>query len=170
MAEEEYDIREMVSRLKAAHYTGYLLSRGWEETPSRYEGHIFFTGKLHDHEDAYELYLPTPTNEARYRNNLMRAIYKLCGIEDREPADIVRDMLETRVAPPQEPAKRSGTAQLRVRNNGSTPLALQIDSPAREHSILPGEAVELVCNVNAADMLNIERGDHSLRIRTTSAN
>jgi len=169
MTEEQYDLREMVSRLKAAHYTGYLLGRGWQESPSRYKGHIFFTGKIHDHEDAYELYMPTPMNEGRYRNNLMRGIYKLCGIEDREPAEIVRDMLETKVAPPQVEAPSGGTARLRVRNNGSTPLQLRIDSPAREHSMLPGEAIELVCDVNAVEMLNIERGEQSITIRAMPA-
>ncbi len=45
----------------------------------------------------------------------MRAIYKLCGIEDREPAEIARDMLASVVVNKVEAA--AGAARVRARNS-----------------------------------------------------
>jgi hypothetical protein len=52
-----------------------------------------------------------------------------------------------------------------VRNADSRPLKLRINSPPREHELLPGEAIELVCHVDADGLLEIERGDGSLIVR-----
>jgi len=164
MADVEYDIRQLVSRLKTAHFRGYLLSQGWEEKPSRYVDQLYFEGKIHEEEDAYELYLPTSPNVAKYQTHVMRAIYKLCGIEDRDSAEIARDMLASHIAVTQSDVP-TGVTRLRVRNSDSRPLHLQIDSPAREHNMLPGESIELVCHVDASGLLEIERDDKSLIIR-----
>ena len=98
----------------------------------------------------------------------MRAIYKLCGIEDREPAEIARDMLASVVVNKVEAA--AGAARVRARNSGSTPLHLQIDSPFREHIMLPGESIELVCHMDANGLLEVERKDGSLIIRRPKQN
>lgn len=168
MSEAEYDIRTLISRLKTAHIQGYLLKQGWEQKPSQYDGQLYFEGNLHEGEEAYELYLPASTGAARYQTHLMRAIYKLCGIEDREPAEIARDMLASVVVNKVEAA--AGTARVRARNSGSTPLHLQIDSPFREHVMLPGESIELVCHMGASGLLEIEREDGSLIIRCPKQN
>jgi hypothetical protein len=165
MAEAEFDIRHLVSRLRTAHVKGYLLSQGWEEKPSRYADQLYFQGEIHEGGQAYELYFPASTDTPRYQTLVMRAIYKLCGVEDREPAEITRDMLATPLAV--TPASESsGLARLRVRDSDSRPLHLRIDSPPREHEMLPGEAIELVCHVGAGGLLEVERGEQSLIIRT----
>lgn len=164
MNEPEYDIRTLVSRLKTAHMQGYLISQGWEEKPSQYEGQLYFEGNLQDGEDKYELYLPASTSTARYHTHVMRALYKLCGIEDREPAEIARDMLASVVAV-EKSALPHVVARVRTRNSGSTPLKVTIDLPSREHVILPGEAIELVCNVDANGLVEIERRDDAMVIR-----
>ncbi len=166
MGDAEYDIRSLMARLKTAQIQGYLLSQGWEEKPSKHEGQLYFEGNIHEGEDAYELYLPASASAARYQTHLMRAIYKLCGIEDREPAEIARDMLASRVADQQAAEATSGVARLRLNNSGSTLLQLQIDSPFREHRLLPGESIELICRVDASGLLEIERGDEALIIRS----
>jgi hypothetical protein len=169
MAEESYDFRQLVTQLSTAHIRGYLLGQGWEEQPSRYEDHLYFQGSYHSEGNRYELYLPTATRSPRYQGHVMRAIYKLCGIEDREPQEIARDMLARPVAaPPVE--ELPGVARLRVRNTDRESLRLRIDSPAREHDLLPGEAVELVCEIGDGAMLEIERGECTLVVRTFVAN
>jgi hypothetical protein len=167
MADVEYDIRQLVSRLKTAHFKGYLLSQGWQEKPSRYVDQLYFEGRIHEGGEPYELYLPGSMGGARYQTLVMRAIYKLCGIEDREPAEIARDMLASPIGVTQA-GEFTEVARLRVRNSGFRPLHLEIGSPPREHEMLPGEAIELVCHVGAGELLEIERGDKSLIIRTPS--
>jgi hypothetical protein len=169
MADVEIDIRQLVSQLKTAHFRSYLISQGWEEMPSRYADQLYFQGEVHEGGERYELYLPTAPRSARYQTHVMRAIYKLCGIEDRQPAEIARDMLARPVADPpiaETPAQQSpGVTRLRVRNSDSGPLHVSIDWPPRKHDILPGEAIELVCKVGEAGVLEIERGEGTLIVR-----
>jgi hypothetical protein len=165
MAEVEYDIRQLVSRLKTAHVKGYLISKEWEEKPSQYVDQIYFQGAIHEGGQPYELYFPASASTARYQTLVMRAIYKLCGIEDREPVEITRDMLSIPITAPQA-GQTAGLARLRVRNSASRPLQLRIDSPPREHEMLPGEAIELVCQVGAGGLLEVERGEATLTVRT----
>jgi hypothetical protein len=94
----------------------------------------------------------------------MRAIYKLCGIEDREPAEIALDLLASVVDVPQTQAS-SGVTRLRVRNTSSKPLELQIGSPNRQHQMLSGECIELVCHVDPSGLLEIDLDDKSLIVR-----
>jgi hypothetical protein len=164
MAEIEHDIRRLVARLHTAHFKSYLLSQGWEEKPSRFVDQLYFVGRIDEGDEEYELYLPASRGGERYHTHLMRAIYKLCGIEDREPSEIACDMLASPISI-SPPIVSGGVARLRVRNSDSTPLDLRIDAPARAHELLPGEAIELVCNLDASGLLEIERGEGSLSIR-----
>jgi hypothetical protein len=166
MAGEEINIRQLVSQVEIGSFKTYLIDRGWSEKPSRYVDHVYFQGAVHDGGSHYELYLPASPEVPKYHINLMRAIYKLCGIEDREPQDIARDVIASKIAI--SPPLAAGTkTRLRVSNSGSTPLALRIDSPRREHEMLPGEAIELVCDVAASGSLEIDRGEDSLTILTS---
>jgi hypothetical protein len=99
----------------------------------------------------------------------MRAIYKLCGIEDREPQQIAQDVIDTKIpaSPPATAAATGAKTRLRVANSGSTPLRLRIDSPLREHEMLPGEAIELICEVATTGSLEIERDDNSITVLTS---
>jgi hypothetical protein len=164
MADEEVSIRQLVSRVELGSFRGYLIERGWSEKPSRYIDHVYFQGAIHDGGIPYDLYLPVSPDIPKYHATLMRAIYKLCGIEDREPQDIARDVIASKIAVDRPAAGSATKARLRVSNSGSRPLQLRIDSPGREHELLPGEAIELVCDVAATGSLEIEHGDDSLTI------
>jgi hypothetical protein len=166
MASEEFSIRQLMSRVQIGSFKSYLIERGWEERPSRYEDHIYFQAEMHGSANPYDLYIPVSVNVPRYQTTMMRAIYKLCGIEDREPQDIARDVLATKTAPG-HPAGGEKKTCLRVVNSGTSPMQLRIDSPRREHEMLPGEAIELVCDVATTGSLEIEHGDGSLAIFTT---
>jgi hypothetical protein len=166
MASEEVSIRQLMSRVQVGNFKTYLIERGWEERPSRYEDHIYFQGKMHGGVDPYDLYLPVSANVPRYQTTMMRAIYKLCGIEDREPQDIARDVLASKSAADRSVGGEKKT-RLRVSNSGINPMQLRIDSPRREHEMLPGEAIELVCDVAMTGSLEIEHGGGSLTIFTS---
>jgi hypothetical protein len=168
MSSEEVSIRQLMSRIQIGNFKSYLVERGWEERPSRYEDHFYFQGEMHGGPDPYELYLPMSANVPRYQTTMMRAIYKLCGIEDREPQDIARDVIASKVAV-DRPSTGATKTRLRVANSGSSTLQLRIDSPRREHEMLPGEAIELVCDVATTGSLEIERGDGSLTILTSGS-
>jgi len=167
MASEEVSIRQLMARIHIGNFRSYLIERGWEERPSRYEDHIYFQGEMHGGPDPYDLYLPVSVNVPRYQTTMMRAIYKLCGIEDREPQDIARDVIASKVAVDRSAAGNPKKTRLRVCNSGSTSLRLRIDSPHREHEMLPGEAIELVCDVATTGSLEIEHSDGSLTVLTS---
>jgi hypothetical protein len=155
---------QLVAQLKTAQFQTYLLSHGWVETSSRYIDHLRFEGDMHDGEGVYELYVPISTSVPKYRTRLMRCITKLCGIEDREPADIARDICSGAAADELNKAPAALT-RLRVQNSGSGPLDLSIEEPARQHTLLAGEAIELNCDIAAGKTIEIERGDATLIVR-----
>src|SRR5690349_20182049 len=93
MASDECSIQQLVSQLRTAHFQSYLLSLGWVETASGYTDRLRFETDIDGAEGVYELYVPASADVAKYRTRLLRNIYKLCGIEDREPADIAREMI-----------------------------------------------------------------------------
>ena len=168
MAGEELNIRQLMSRLQIGNFKSYLLEHGWEEKPSRYVDHVYFEGEVHEGGEPYELYLPASTSVPKYHTTMMRAIYKLCGIEDREPQEIAQDVIATKIPiAVSRPAAAGTKTRLRVANSGSTPLRLRIDSPLREHDILPGEAIELICDMATTGSLEIARDDTSITILTS---
>jgi hypothetical protein len=167
MANETGDIRQLTSRLQLAHFRSYLLGRGWEEKPSRFIDHVYFKVETKDGGSSYDLYLPASPEVPKYRTRQMRAIYKLCGIEEREPDEITRDLLASDLSArgPAAPAA-GGSIRLRFVNSGSTPMQVRLDAPLREHELLPDEAIELKCDA-AGGFLEIERSGETLTIITT---
>jgi ABC-type nitrate/sulfonate/bicarbonate transport system substrate-binding protein len=161
---EDCSIQQLVAQLRTAQVQAYLVSRGWVETKSGQADQRRFEVGMDDGDGVYELYLPMSTGTAKDHTRLMRNIYKLCGIEDREPAEIARDMVTTLVE--SESATESAPAtKLRVRNSASSPLAVRVDSPEREYTLYPKDAIELTLDADRQS-LEIERGDNSLTIHT----
>ena len=169
MAGETQDIRKLTSRLQLAHFRSYLLGRGWEEKPSRFVDHVYFKVEMKDCNSSYDLYLPASPEVPKYRTRQMRAIYKLCGIEDREPDEVTRDLLASDISPRRPAQAAGGSIRLRFVNSGSTPMQVRVDSPLRELELLPDEAIELKCDA-ASGYLEINRDDASLTIITTQRN
>jgi hypothetical protein len=164
MSPEDCTMPQIVSQLKTAQFQSYLLSHGWVETSSRYVDHLRFEGDMHDGEGVYELYVPISTSVPKYRTRLMRCITKLCGIEDREPAEVARDIFAGQAAE-QEKKTPAVLTRLRVQNSGTGPLRLSIAEPTREHTLLAGEAIELNYDAGAGQSIEIDRGDGTLIVR-----
>lgn len=165
MATDECSIQQLVSQLGTTHFQSYLLSRGWVETPSSYTDQLRFEVAMGDGDGVYELYVPASSDVAKYRTRLLRNIYKLCGIEDREPADIAREMIADRVEVKSPPAA-ARILRLRLYNSGSTPMRVDIDSPARDHVLYTNEAIELICS--DSESMEVKRTDDGLEIRTAA--
>jgi hypothetical protein len=161
---EDCSIQQLVAQLRTAHVQAYLLAHGWVETKSSQAEQRRFEVDLNDGEGVYELDLPTSSSTAKDHTRLMRNIYKLCGIEDREPAEIARDMVTSPVEGASSTESVAPT-KLRVRNSGSTPLGVKVDSPAREYTLYSKDAIELALDAGR-EALEIERGDNTLTIRT----
>jgi hypothetical protein len=164
MSPDECSIQQLVAQLRTAQFQSYLLSHGWVETSSSYTNQLRFEADMSDGEGVYELYLPASSEVARYQTHLLRSIYKLCGIEDREPADIAREMVADRPEIESPVVSAVGT-RLRVHKSGSTPLRVSVDSPAREHTLYADESIEMICG--RSESIEIERSDDAVVIRTT---
>lgn len=161
---EDCSIQQLVAQLRTAHVQAYLVAHGWVETKSGQTDQRRFEVDLDDGEGTYELYLPMSSGTAKDHTRLMRNIYKLCGIEDREPAEIARDMVATSVLS-ESSTEPVATTKLRVQNSGSNLLAVKVDSPEREYTLYPKDAIELTLDADR-ELLEIERGDNTLAIRT----
>ena len=144
MSADDCSIQQLVAQVRTVHFESYLLSHGWAETSSGFAGKRRFEADMNDGEGVYELFLPASSDVAKDRTRLLRNIYKLCGIEDREPVDIAREMIASpsEIGPPV--ASVTGT-RLRVNNSGSTPLLVRVDSPAHEHMLNAREAIDIIC-------------------------
>ncbi len=165
MSIDECSIQQLVAQLRITHFQSYLLNHGWVETPSRYADQLRYEGNMNDGEGVYEMYLPVSSDVAKYRTRLLRNIYKLCGIEDREPREIAREMVVRHEAVESREATRD-VARLRVLNAGSKPLHVRIDLPTREHTLYEHEAIELTCRGAMYEILEIEQSENGLAIRT----
>lgn len=165
MLSDECSIQQLITQLRTPHFQSYLLRHGWVETPSSYTDQRRFEADMNGGEGVYELYLPTSSNVAQYRTRLLRNIYKLCGIEDREPAEIAREMVADHVEV-EPPAVAALGMRLRVHNSGSTPLRLSVDLPARDHILYASEAIEVMCS--NGESIEIKRSEDGLEIRTAA--
>lgn len=167
MADSQSDIRHLVAQLRTRHFRRYLLSCGWEEKASRYAEHCRFEVLANDGVDSFVLDLPMSADTRDYRSRIMRVLYKLSGIEDREPHEIAESVLACIGANESESESSEG-ACLKIRNSGHLPLQVEIDAPARKHELLPGEAVELNCVLSQGNLLEIDRTDAGLLIRAVA--
>src|SRR5437764_15356535 len=93
MSDTNGSLQHLLAQLGTAHFQNYLRSHGWVETPSRYSDQLRYEGNMNGGDAIYELYLPASADVGKYQTRLLRGIYKLCGIEDREPAEIAREMV-----------------------------------------------------------------------------
>jgi hypothetical protein len=163
MSLDDCSMQQLVAQLKTAQFQSYLLSHGWVETSSSFSDQLRFEADMNDGGGVYELYLPASTDVAKYHTRMLRNIYKLCGIEDREPAEIAREMVAESAAIDSSAVSVIAT-RLRVQNTGSTPMRVNVDAPAREHTLYANEAIEVICS--RSETIEIQRSDDALVIRT----
>ncbi len=146
----------------------YLESRGWRQVDSRYVDRIYFEGDTHAGGEPYQLALPTSPSVPKYRTLLQRVIYKLSGIEDREPSEIIRDIIvSSQVPPTTEEASELQRLEpcIRIRNAGSRPVRVQLDSREQEYQLFPQESIELLCRSQRAGAIEVEHAGDLIRIR-----
>ena len=171
----EFNMSAAVSKLRTESFSVYLRSRGWRERRSYQQNRVYFEGEIHEGQEPYRLYLPASTDVPRYRVLMQRAIYFLCDVEDREPSEIVPDILaqpaESLAQPAEsgrEPAESgrepAEASRVRVKNSGNSPLRLVVKSRSGEHSLFPGESVEMICAHLGTGSIDIEHSETTLII------
>ena len=155
------NIQTLFSQLRLEHFHVYLADNGWRGVPDvrsdrrRYE--------LANGKDLFVLMLPISNQAVQCKKLLQRAIYNLSGIEDREPMEIVRDLLaiESESIPGVKPVP---PLKMRVRNHHSKELTVRITSRASGNTLMPGEALEIVYRPAEDDVIEIGVQDGLIEI------
>ena len=161
---QKFNMADSMSRVTSEAIALYLKSNGWTERSSRYEDHFYFEGEIHAGGEPYHLYIPASQEVPKYRTLLQRIIYKLSGIEDRQPPEIIRDIFEN--VEQAQPSASVATRQcIRVRNSGKAPMKVRLSSRADDHQLMPDESIELICTTSGDEVIEIVHSDSSILIR-----
>jgi hypothetical protein len=159
---DNFNMRAAVARLSTDNVKLYLRAQGWEQKESNHEDRFYFEGEVDEAGDPCQLHLPALPGVPQYWTLLQRAIYLLSGVEDRQPSEIISDILAHEKNVPRAEV-RQPKRRLRVRNSADTPLQLQIASRDAELCLFPGESIELVCE--SSGTLDFEYTEAGLTIR-----
>ncbi len=162
----EFSMPASMQRIRTEAIVVYLESQGWKQRTCRYENRLYFEGEIHAGGQPYQLYLPTTPDVPKYRTLLQRAIYKLSGIEEREPSEIVRDIFARQER--QDAAEASDLPQrhlIRIRNSGQNQLRIRVASRHDDYRLLPDESIELVYQRSGDGATEIEHTGTSIVIR-----
>lgn len=154
-------IQTLFAQLRVEHLLIYLTSKGWKSAPEMRGDQVRF--ELDDGDNPFVLILPKANELIHCQTLLRRAVYNLSGIEDRQPAEIIRDVVAASQC--DTPA---GTARqpirLRLCNDKShQTISVRIASRATENVLMPGDAIEVVVQADQ-DALQIGFGESSIRI------
>ena len=148
----DVNIRTLFAQLRLEHFLVYLPGNGWRGAPEVRGDRVRF--ELPDGEAPYVLLLPKSNQSHQCKKLLQTAIYNLSGIEDRQPVEIIRDLLSVDTS--EIPASRTQPpVRLRLRNLHTTQLTLQIASRSADNLLMPGEAIEIVCHPSEGDLVEI---------------
>lgn len=162
---DKFSMPASMGRMKTEAIAGYLQSRGWKQVDCRYADRISMEGDMHGGGQPYQIYLPASPDVPKYRTLLQRVIYKLSGIEDREPPEIVRDILAHASARLIPETARQQRQCIRVKNSSSGRMRVRLASREQEYQLFPDESIVLVCHTSAEGALEIEHSDSLLLIR-----
>lgn len=157
----DVNIQSLFARLRMEHLLVYLTSKGWNSAHEVRPDRVRF--ELEDGENPFVLILPKSNQSMHAHSLLQKAVFSLSGIEDRQPADIMRDILSA--SPGDGPSgKLRQRIRLRVCNNDlEDPLTLRIASRATENVLMPGEEIEIV--VDQPDETSLQIGFSKTNIR-----
>jgi len=146
------NIQTLLAQLRLEHFLVYLPGIGWREAQEVRGDRLRF--ELPSSEAHYVLLLPRSNQSPQCKKLLLHAIYNLSGIEDRQPIQIIRDLLS--VDTRETHACQTGQAvRLRLRNLHTTQLNLQIASRSADNLLMPGEAIEIVFQTSEGDVVEI---------------
>jgi hypothetical protein len=154
----EVNIQTLFAQLRLEQMLAYLPATGWydseEDHPERIRLHCP-SGDIGD--TPFVLFLPRTNKAPQARRMFQAAIYTLCEVEDRQPAEIIRDILAVDVAPAaaKSVASKSGELRLRLTNDSSEPLVLQVAERPGGCLLMPGEAFECVAQPPEGGSLDI---------------
>ena len=155
-------IQELFTQLRVEHFLAYLPNNGWRNAPRRASGLLRF--ELPDDSDSpYVLDLPDSDQTRQSHKLLQRAIHNLSGIEDRQPREIVIDLLTCSAQPPAT-AQADGTVRLRIRNQHDGSLDLRVASRPSDVTLMEGEAMEIVCQISPEGIVEIVHSAGALQI------
>lgn len=154
------------AKLNTRLFASYLRKQGWTERVGGSSDRLYFEGEIHSGGKPYELMLPASETTAKYRTLMQRAVYKLCGIEDCEPFEVLQAIFEHggQQGEATEPEKKyiSAGHRLKFRNSGAGTLQVNVPSRDRDLQLFPGESVELVFDLRATETLEIEHREGSI--------
>jgi hypothetical protein len=142
----EININTLFAQLRLEQLLAYLPETGWYDSEENHAERI----RLHrangdDDNPPFVLFLPKTNTAPQARRMFQAAIYTLCDVEDRQPAEIIRDVLAAKVtAAPKTLAGKLGELRLRFTNDFSTPLVLQVAERPGGCLLMPGEAFEFM--------------------------
>ena len=178
------NIQTLFSQLQLEQFLVYLPGNGWQSAPERRDDRVRF--ELPGDEHPFVLLLPTSNKSYQCKKLLQRAIYNLSGIEDRQPIEIIRDILAVEARKPPAPAAEPVMAaekipiarspeptatvspsqkgvgvRLRLHNRDSGRVVVQVAARPGEISLEPDEAIEIVCHPQEGEMLDLGlKGSH----------
>jgi hypothetical protein len=130
----------------------YLPGGGWYGASEDNANRIRF--ERENGETPYVLMLPRTNKSPNSRRLLQAAIYTLCDVEDRQPAEIIRDILAMQVVKA-VPAKEPQGFRLRFCNDNAEAVVLQVASRPGECLLMPGEIFEFVTHPLEGGTLDI---------------
>ena len=138
----EFNMRSGLAKLTPGHLIAYLQKRGWHQAGCPLKGRVRLIGP--DDGEKLELTLPSSRSVPRASTLLQRAVYTLCGIEDREVGQILPDVFaEFEADSAIQTIEPSGRKTIRIRNSSNSLLRVQLKSRGGEHELLFEEAIEL---------------------------
>ena len=137
----------LVSKLKLEHFTAYLSDNGWRETHEAHNDLLRF--ELAGDSHPYVLMLPRSNQAPKLRKQIQFAVFNLSGIEDRQPIEIVRDLLAA-TAQPTAAVPSEEMVHLRFRNLQADAVTLTVASRPAANTLMSGEAMEILCRPSEA--------------------
>lgn len=154
----EININALFAKLRLEQLLAYLPTMGWYDAEENHAERI----RLHrangdGGNPPFVLFLPRANSAPQARRMFQAAIYTLCDVENRQPAEIIRDVLAAKVATVPSPASTDTVRRLRLRftNDFSIPLILQVAKRPGGCLLMPGEAFEFVAPPPEGDSLDI---------------
>lgn len=154
----EINIQTLFAQLRLEQMLAYLPAGGWYGAEEGNPDRIRFQRANGDYGNApFVLLLPRTSTAPQSRRLLQAAVYTLCDVEDRQPAEIIQDILSVEVAAPaaKPSAGKAGEFRLRLSNDFSTPLVLQVAERPGGCLLMPGETIEFVSQPPEGGTLDI---------------
>ncbi len=158
---EQQNIHLLYSQLRADQLAAYLTSQDWEVKTDPRTGRLQCIGPSHAEGQRYEIFVSRDTTARNHRWHLQRAVYALCDIENREPAEIVSDMLRM----PVSPAAEQRDDVLQVRNDSPASVTMTVGDGQLTMVLEPGQVVGFAATDGTRQALraDIAAGSVSLR-------